>query len=168
MTEKIKLVVNKKTPKGIVIIFGNIQNKIGTYDREKIEELKNKLKEKTIELGEKIIITMDNIDDVIFTAADKLFDKAIKSYDELKMRNDSQNDSTIENNIEEEVQEIDEPTPVPKIMTTRSINFEDLEPLGKIIDEEDDIHELQELKMELLFREQKDKYSKESDITRKK
>lgn len=168
MTEKIKIVVNKKHPKGIVNIFGNIQNKVGTYDKERLEYFKTKLKEKSEELGEKFFIIIDTIDEEITAVTDELFDKIINSYDELKIRNASQKQTTVDTIAKEQIQTLEEHVPAPKTIPTRSIDFEDLEPLGQIIDEEDNISELQELKMKLLFREQEDEYSKESDDIRKK
>lgn len=166
MDKKIKIVVNKKSPKGIVNFFGNVQNKVGTYDREKIEYFKKKLAEKSVLAGEKILFYMEKIDDVLSSLTDDFFDRALDGYENHHKKQESV-DSVV-NNLGDYSDDIIEDKPVPVIIPTRRINFEDLEPLGKIIDEEDDVYQLQELKMELLFREKDDEYSNESEVIRKK
>lgn len=154
MAEKNKIVVlNKKSPKGIINMFGNIQNRVGTYDKDKIEQFKKKLLEKTLEFGEKFLIIFDEFDYAIISVTDKFIDKILDSYDNYK------NKELVEENRASNGEDIvigyssEEYTPSIKreeVVPTRRINFEDLEPLGNIIDEEDDVVSLQELKIELL------------------
>ena len=166
MDKKIKIVVNKKSPKGIVNFFGNVQNKVGTYDRERLENFKKKLAEKSILVGEKILFYIEIIDDVVVSLTDDFFDRALDSYENHHKKRET---VVVDiNNLGDYSDDIIEDKPIPVIIPTRRINFEDLEPLGKIIDEEDDVYQLQELKMELLFRKKDDEYSNESDVIRKK
>jgi len=164
MTKITKIVVNKKNPKGVVNFFGNVQNKVGTYSKDRLDSFKRKLVEKSIELGEIFLIAMDRVDDVTIGVADVLFDKIIDRYE----NHNKKEDLIIDKNLGKYSDEVLEYKPVPEIIPTRRVNFEDLEPLGKMIDEEDDISELQGLKMELLFGERVDEFSKESGGIRKK
>lgn len=167
MAEKIKVVVlDKKTPRGVVNIFGNIQNKVGTYNRDKIEQFKKKLLEKSMDFGEKILIVFDEIDYSIISITDKFFDKILDSYDRSKglvQEEDKVIDKGSSYSDEEYI-----PSSFDEVIPRRKINFEDLEPLGNVIDEEDDIVSLQELKMELLSGDYDDISSKESSGIRKK
>lgn len=168
MGEKTKVVVYKKNPKGIVSFFGNVQNKVGTYDKEKLEGFKNKLIEKGLLVGVKILFVIDKVDEVVTTATDDFFDKVIDSYEKIKKKDEFKSMDVVDFDEQGQIDEIENFVSISSIIPVRSINFEDLEPLGQIIDEEDDISELQELKMELLFREQEDEKFKESDVIRKK
>ena len=160
MNGKTKIVVNRKQPKGVVNLFGNIQSKVGTYERDKIELFKKKMDEKCLELGDKLLFLFDSSDDLLLSFADDFIDKLVDSYEKHKQEKKVSVDI-----VESHVSEIEEKN---SIIPKRRINFEDLEPLGYIIDEEDDIKELQELKMELLFNGQDSKVYEESGGIRKK
>jgi len=163
MDNKFKVIVsNKKIPNGVVSIFGNVQNKVGTYDKDKMEQFKKKLLEISMEIGDRILFLFDEADYAFDIVTDKLFDKLIDEFvNHRNKKSINENNSLEKDNAYRTF--IDEDKSFDgDFVVTRKINFEDLEPLGQIIDEEDDIYELQELKRELLYDEQSDEYYKEN------
>lgn len=169
MDNKLKVIVsNKKISNGVVSIFGNVQNKVGTYDKGKLEHFKKKLLEIGMEIGDKILFLFDEADYAFDVATDKFFDKLVDEFVNHRNKKSINEDNSLEKDNTDMTFFDEDKSFDGDFGVTRKINFEDLEPLGQIIDEEDNIYELQELKMELLFREQEDEYSKESDGIRKK
>ena len=169
MDNKLKVIVsNKKISNGVVSIFGNVQNKVGTYDKDKLDQFKKKLLEISMEIGDRILFLFDEADYAFDIVTDKLFDKLMDEFvNHRKKRSINENNSLEKDNTGGIF--LDEDKSFDRdFVVTRKINFEDLEPLGQIIDDEDDIYELQELKRELLYDEQSDEYYRENGGIRKK
>lgn len=169
MAEKDRIVIsNKKVSNGIIMVFRNACNKIGSYDKDKVERFKKKLLEKSLEFGEKLVLFFDEVDYSISNVSDNFFEKIenMRKFDKVLV-----DDKLIGNHIgeTESFEDIDKSVlNINGIVPTRSINFEDLPPIGNVIDKEDDIISLQELKMELLSGDYIDRFSKDNNGIKKK
>lgn len=169
MDNKLKVIVtNKKIPNGVVSMFGNVQNKVGTYDKDKLIQFKKKLLEISMEIGDRILFLFDEADYAFDIVADKFFDKLIDEFVNHRNKRSINGDISLEKDNAYRTFIDEDKSFDGDFVVTRKINFEDLEPLGQIIDDEDDIYDLQELKREFLFDEQSDEYYRENGGIRKK
>ena len=157
MGKKIKFeILDKKVSNGIINLFGNTHNMVGIYDKDKVEKLKERIYELSVKYGEKIYFVFDLVNDKIDSIGEPFFDRLVDSIDNMNKKETPTvlvSEEVDEPRIEEDVKYMPNSFSIPM----KRINFEDLEPLGQLIEQEEDIYELQELKMQLLFNEDYEK-----------
>lgn len=169
MLEKnVQVVVIDKTERlktGVVNHFNRIKCKIGTYSIDKVEKFARKVESFLQEFGIKVFEVYIDLNGEIDDTFDRLFDKVFDYYDSLHERKNGNLLEQGNNSFYEEKRSVLQDGEVD------NFSFDKLEPMSSdidyIIDDEDDITELKELKKELLMGNFENYYSDTTSNTRR-